>query len=564
MTLRIAPIAGSPTKAGRALAALARLEHYEIECVIALSAFAAVYRAYDPAARQVVAIKEYLPEALALRSANGWVTPIAQAHRERFELGRTAFVNEALSLARVDHPSLVRVLHLFEAKGTAYRVMRFAPGPTLLQYRNALGAPPAVEDFTIWLEGLLGALSVLHAAHCTHGSVTPANILLRPGERPLLLDFEAVRKSLVGGPATNATSTALSHQVPTGPSWPVATGPPGPASDLYALAVTLHYGISGELPATPAPGRASTRFEPLAHCWQRLHGSLPIPPGLKKAFDALDTCLAGEPRHRPQTVSEFRDWLSGKDLDGLPAVAARRAAAREDDDHEVSGNCAPSDPVTETETASAIERDTEAVLRGPTSIVRLGFGDPIDTAEEAAGEPASIGPERTTRAGVEPEPVQEVVVAVGPTNSSSTAAGGRVAWWAGLALTASVGAGAWWWDRSAAPPPAPLVAAQDDAPSIVRRDAAEAPTPAPTSDALPSVAPPTAAPASGVVTRPPPRPAARPPTTVAARPASTDPRQACGERSGFALYQCMQLQCAKAAWTKHDQCVQFRHSDAVD
>ncbi|MBN8494132.1 MAG: hypothetical protein J0M00_22185, partial [Burkholderiales bacterium] len=53
---------------------------------------------------------------------------------------------------------------------------------------------------------------------------------------------------------------------------------------------------------------------------------------------------------------------------------------------------------------------------------------------------------------------------------------------------------------------------------------------------------------------PPPAPAA--PAKVAAGPSS--PRQACGNRERYALLQCMETQCAKKAWTQHEQCVRLR------
>jgi hypothetical protein len=51
---------------------------------------------------------------------------------------------------------------------------------------------------------------------------------------------------------------------------------------------------------------------------------------------------------------------------------------------------------------------------------------------------------------------------------------------------------------------------------------------------------------------------------VAALAAPRNPRQVCGDHAGFALYQCMQLQCAKSGWATHEQCTQLRRSDAVD
>ena len=42
------------------------------------------------------------------------------------------------------------------------------------------------------------------------------------------------------------------------------------------------------------------------------------------------------------------------------------------------------------------------------------------------------------------------------------------------------------------------------------------------------------------------------------------PREACGDRSQFALYRCMQTQCASSLWHGHAQCQRLRESDQVD
>ncbi|MBC7942633.1 MAG: hypothetical protein H7Z19_23255, partial [Chitinophagaceae bacterium] len=57
-----------------------------------------------------------------------------------------------------------------------------------------------------------------------------------------------------------------------------------------------------------------------------------------------------------------------------------------------------------------------------------------------------------------------------------------------------------------------------------------------------------------------PPPAAR----KASARAAASPRDKCGERSPFAMYRCMQQQCALAANRQHAQCVQLRRTDSVE
>ncbi|HEY0858343.1 MAG TPA: hypothetical protein VGE16_14865, partial [Albitalea sp.] len=52
--------------------------------------------------------------------------------------------------------------------------------------------------------------------------------------------------------------------------------------------------------------------------------------------------------------------------------------------------------------------------------------------------------------------------------------------------------------------------------------------------------------------------------TPAAPTRITSPREACGDRTQFALYRCMQMQCDKAQWTQHPLCKRLRIRDEVD
>jgi len=57
---------------------------------------------------------------------------------------------------------------------------------------------------------------------------------------------------------------------------------------------------------------------------------------------------------------------------------------------------------------------------------------------------------------------------------------------------------------------------------------------------------------------------ARPAAAAPPAPRISSPREACGDRTQFALYRCMQTQCDLARWTQHPQCKRFRERDDVD
>ena len=77
----------------------------------------------------------------------------------------------------------MRVGHLWEANGTAYRVMPHYPARRLLEVRQGMNEPPDEEAVRALLDALLGALGAFHQAGGGHGKVTPSNILLLADNR---------------------------------------------------------------------------------------------------------------------------------------------------------------------------------------------------------------------------------------------------------------------------------------------------------------------------------------------------------------------------------------------
>ena len=111
--------------------------------VIGEGGFGIVYRAYDELLHRVVAIKEFMPAAMANRITDKTVAVKSERYEEAFEAARRSFINEARLLAQFDHPSLVKVYRFWEANGTAYMAMPFYEGTTLKgRWRRTQAASP--------------------------------------------------------------------------------------------------------------------------------------------------------------------------------------------------------------------------------------------------------------------------------------------------------------------------------------------------------------------------------------------------------------------------------------
>src|SRR5918999_401773 len=140
------------SQGGNTLPIGTRLGEFEIIDLIGEGGFGIVYLAYDHSLDRQVALKEYMPSALAHREDDG-VTVVMRSdrHAETFAAGLRSFINEARLLAQFDHHSLVKVYRFWEANGTAYMVMPFYEGITLKQALSQLGGPPDEA----WLKTLL-------------------------------------------------------------------------------------------------------------------------------------------------------------------------------------------------------------------------------------------------------------------------------------------------------------------------------------------------------------------------------------------------------------------------
>ncbi|GMV47333.1 MAG: hypothetical protein AMXMBFR66_27310 [Pseudomonadota bacterium] len=301
---------------GNGLPVGTRLGEFEITRLVGEGGFGIVYEAVDHSLGRHVALKEYMPSALAARNANSQVQVKSERHRETFEAGRKSFVNEARLLASFDHPALVKVYRFWEGNGTAYMVMQFLEGRTLrdiLREQRQAGLPPPDES---WLRSVLGplteALLVIHAEQCYHRDIAPDNVMQLANGRWLLLDFGAARRVI--GDMTQALTVILKPGYAPIEQYAEIPGmKQGAWTDVYALAAVVYFAIMGRTPPPSVSRMLNDNYVPLA---QAAAGRYSEP-----FLQAIDRALAVRPDERTQTIGELRQQL------GLGEVALDPLAA---------------------------------------------------------------------------------------------------------------------------------------------------------------------------------------------------------------------------------------------
>jgi len=244
--------------------------------------FGITYLARDGLLERKVALKEFFLHGSS--RVRGKVTPPQGVSSEVFQDQRSKFIDEARALARFSHQSIVRVQDVFEESGTAFIVMEFLEGHTLMERLRERGplTPTQGEQLT---RQLLEALGEVHRAGLLHRDIKPDNLFMA-GERPVLIDFGAARQLKTSG-AQGMTAILTPGFAP--PEQYFSSGVKyGPPTDLYALAATVLFAMTAEL-VQPAHERA---IDPQP---------LPIPPaGTSSGFaQALRQSLEFKIEARP-------------------------------------------------------------------------------------------------------------------------------------------------------------------------------------------------------------------------------------------------------------------------
>ena len=231
---------------------------YKIEKIIGQGGFGITYKAImketvtgslgNMEVDVPVAIKEFfMKDTCEREEGTGKITVPSQGSRAVVELYRKKFVKEAKNLAQMNHPHIVKVVDVFEENDTVYYVMQYLSGGSLSDYVKQHGALD--EAIAIkYIQQIGSALEYMHQRHICHYDVKSSNILLDDKGGAMLIDFGISKGYTEEGHQTSSTPVGISAGYAPLEQYQQSLQDFSPATDVYGLAATLFYLLTGKNP----------------------------------------------------------------------------------------------------------------------------------------------------------------------------------------------------------------------------------------------------------------------------------------------------------------------------
>ena len=205
-------------------------DRYQIQELIGQGGMSAVYKAYDPNLRRVVAVK------------------LIHSHLSQDPQFVRRFEEEATAVAQMRHPSIIQVYDFNNEGKTYFIVFEFVPGESLrARLRRTLEAKRRLDLTKIvdYSATVADALDYAHSRGIIHRDIKPANVMINVHDQAILMDFGIVK--IVGGDTHTATGAVLGTARYISPEQ-VRGESVDYRTDIYSMGVMLYETSSGRPP----------------------------------------------------------------------------------------------------------------------------------------------------------------------------------------------------------------------------------------------------------------------------------------------------------------------------
>lgn len=269
---------------------------YLLGRVLGIGGFGITYKAFDTLYREVCAVKEFAPSQLAYRRPGEYeMTPHNSACVSHFQHGMQRFMEEAQVLKQLRSvPAVVQVKECFQENRTAYYVMEFLDGTDLRGVIKTMGGVVSAADITGIIVQIGSAMDVIHrTTGILHRDISPDNIYLLKNGSVRLLDFGSARQQTMDERQDFTIQFKKGFAPPEQYS---RSQKQGPYTDVYALASTYYYALTGVMVPDAMDRLGEKTYLPLCQIRKDI---------TPQVSDAVDKALELDWRRRTQTMGEF-------------------------------------------------------------------------------------------------------------------------------------------------------------------------------------------------------------------------------------------------------------------
>ncbi len=279
-------------------------DRYLIGRILGNGGFGITYKAFDVLNQCVCAVKEFVPVGVVARREDRiHITVTSKSNTEDFEHGKRRFMEEAEVLKKLtDVPEVVQIMDYFMLNDTAYFVMEYIEGATLKQLMKIYGGKIPLPDAVSMIGSAGMALEQVHRrAGIFHRDISPDNIMVTADGRVKLIDFGNAKHII--GKRSQTLSVILKHGYAP-PEQYSSTSSQGSYTDVYSLAVTFYYAVTGVM-VPSAPDRfGGEEYRPLLEL---------CPQAGQRVSQAVDRALVLNSKNRTSSAAEFvRDFSFSK------------------------------------------------------------------------------------------------------------------------------------------------------------------------------------------------------------------------------------------------------------
>ena len=223
---------------------------YRIVRMLGSGGFGITYLGTQTGLERNIVIKEFFMTDYCLRDEySNLLTVPTVSNVEFVERFKDKFLKEARHIAQLKHPNIVNIIDVFEENGTAYYVMDFIEGGSLVEKVQREGPLPENVAKRYILQ-IADALNYIHQRYMNHLDVKPGNIMLSRNDNAILIDFGLSKQyDSQTGHQTSTTPVGISHgYAPMEQYKEGGVSEFSPETDIYSLGATLYYLLTGARP----------------------------------------------------------------------------------------------------------------------------------------------------------------------------------------------------------------------------------------------------------------------------------------------------------------------------